>query len=305
MADSKKTKKRLVLRTAATDQPQEVICRNADCGAKIPGHVRSCVVCGEDAGFPNVRAAQDPKEKAALAARYQAAQADARSRGCADRLEEFRQAANQASAVLCRPIGKVAELVNSDNELYTTFYQLVEAWARLPEDNEWDKARGSVDAILFPHYHSEISFAALSIDGRGVTGYGALALVLSDVAIRLRSTVFEKNSIQFCREHQVVAGDPAPAGYRAEWRERGTLAAAKLYATITSATTEDQFAGILMDESGGTTADFVEVHIYGPLHRRAITRVAGTKPQRRADQVLLRSVKAKLDEIGVPFEELP
>jgi len=194
--------------------------------------------------------------------------------------------------------------VSSDNELYATFYQLVEAWTRLPEDNEWDKARGSVDSLLFPHYHSEIRFAALSIDGRGMTGYGGLVLVLSDVAIRLRSTVFEKNAIQFCREHQVVAGGPAPWGYRAEWGERGTLAAAKLHATIASATTKDQFAGILMDQSGSTTADFVEVHIYGPLHRRAIARVAGKEPQRRADQVLLRSVKAKLKEIGVPFEKL-
>ena len=306
MSDKKRTKKK----QSPSPQPREipqpgVVCQNPECREPIARHSRICVVCGSDAGFPNVRASQEPNEKIALDKRLRAAQADAEQRGCGSHLEDFRQAVNQSRAVLCRPIGKVAELLSSDNELYTTFYQSVESWARMPEDNEWDRGRGSVDALLFPHYHQEIRFAALSLDGQGMTGYGGLTMILSEVAIRARATVFEKNTIQFCRDHQVLAGGTAPSGYRAEWNDRGTLAAAKLYAKIAPETTADEFNGILMDSSGATTADFIEVHIYGPLHRRAITKVIGKVPQRHADKVLLKSISAKLEAINIQVVSVP
>ncbi len=138
-----------------------------------------------------------------------------------------------------------------------------------------------------------------------MTGYGGLTIVLSEVSIRSRATVFEKNTMQFCREHGVIAGEAAPLGYRAEWADKGTLAVAKLHAKILPDTSKDKFPGILMDRSGATTADFVEVHIYGPIHRRAFTRVLGKEPTRRADKVLLNSIKRKLRTINVPFEKLP
>jgi hypothetical protein len=243
--------------------------------------------------------------KAALAARFEQAKENARDRGSSGPLDEFHEAVNHSCAVLSRPLAKVAEMVNSDNELYTTFYQLVEASARLPEDNEWDRGRASVDSLLFPHYHQDIRFAALSLDGSGLTGYGDVTIVLSEVSIRARATVFEKNTVQFCREHGVIAGGTVPLGYRAEWTDRGMLAVAKLHAKILPDTTKDQFPGILMDQSGATTADFIEVHIYGPIHRKAFTRVLGKKPKRGADKVLLRSIKAKLRTLNISLEELP
>ena len=104
-------------------------CLNGECSAEVPAHVRNCVVCGTDAGCPNVRSSK---------------------------------------AVVSLPLSRVNELVSSDNSLYCTYYQGVDADSRLPESNEWDSVRQSVDALVFPYYFKEIRFGALTLDGRRI-----------------------------------------------------------------------------------------------------------------------------------------
>lgn len=279
-----------------------VTCRNPECGEGVPAHLRHCVVCETDAGCPNVRAADNIREKHALAQRVREACDDAEARGCIEQLGKFQDAVMQSKAVIARSVAKISELVNNDNELYSTFYQQIDAKSRLPEDNEWDAGRESVDSLLFPHYHKEIRFASLSLNERGLPGYGGLTLVLKDGAIRDRATVFEKNTMVFCREHSVVAGSSVPIGFRAVWKDRADLAVAKLHTEITADTTDAHFPEILVPSSGERTSDFVEVHVYGELHRRAIAKVTGKEPKEKADKLLLRSVKTKLASLGVPVE---
>jgi hypothetical protein len=281
-----------------------VKCRNQECGESVPAHARNCMVCGEDAGFPNVRAADDAQERAALSARVQDARAQAEQKGTLACLERFRAAVNQSSAVICRSIAMVYQLVQADTELHNTFYQQVEAWGRVPEDNEWDKGRESVDALVFPHYHKDIRFAALSLNDQGMSGYGALTVVLKDVAIRNRATVFEQNTMTFCKERGVVAGGTVPRGYRAVWAERGDLAAAKLHERLSATTTDEEFPGVLLPVSGARDGDCIEAHVYGPLHRRAIAKVTGKEPKNTPDKVLMKSVRAKLLAIDVPVESV-
>jgi len=45
-----------------------------NCHEEIPDHVRSCVVCGTDAGYPNVRAALRNEEVSALKLRVKEAE---------------------------------------------------------------------------------------------------------------------------------------------------------------------------------------------------------------------------------------
>jgi len=112
----------------------------------------------------------------------------------------------------------VSELLSSDNTLFATFYQSVHGDARLPEDNEWDRIRQSVDSLLFPYYYDQLRYAALSVDGSGVTGYGEYCVVLKDAAITNRASVFEEDTVLFVKHHRIVAGDPLPPGFRAIWR---------------------------------------------------------------------------------------
>ena len=200
-------------------------------------------------------------------------------------------------AVLCRPFGVVQKLVSTDNELYATFYGLINGESRLPENNKYDTGRRSVDSTLFPHYEEHIRFAALSLDGKGLTDYGSCCLVLKDSSIANRATVFEENSFTFCQKFRVVVGEKIPAGYRATWSNRYNLAVAKLGNELTATTSESDFPKYLLGKNSKDGSDFIEVHIFGPIHRRAIDCLIVTKPKNREDRVLLRSIEKKLGEI--------
>ena len=206
-----------------------------------------------------MRVADTPAERDALGKRHQAAHADVDHRGCGPVLDQFEEAVRHSSAALTRPWGTAQALLSSDDVLYATFHQLVTAEARQPEDNEFDRARPGVDATLFPHYHEQIRFAALSLDGRGAGSYGGCSIVLKESIIAHRTTVFEENSLVFCRRHRVVAGGPLPPGYRAVWDERARLAAAKLYKEIDDQTGPDDFPKLLLKQAGKTGQDdFIE-----------------------------------------------
>ena len=191
---------------------------------------------------------------------------------------EFFGALMSSTAVICRSPSKVKELVSSANELYATFYQLVGAGARRLEGTKMDLQRRIADSIMFPYYEDQIRFATLSLDGVGATAYGDCSIVVKDIAISERATVFEENSVLFCEKLELGVASPLPPGYRATWQDRAMLATAKLEPWIGSATNATEFPAILI---GGTGQDFVEVHIFGALDRGSIERIVARKPKGR------------------------
>jgi hypothetical protein len=272
-----------------------------NCHEEIPGHVRSCVVCGTDVGYPNVRAALRDEEVSALKLRVKEVEEDANLRGCKSVLTKFCDSAANSSVVVGLPLGKINELLSSDAQLFATFYKSVGGEARLPEDNKWDKIRQAVDTLLFPFYAEHIRFGSLSIDLSGIPNYGQYFMVLKELAIKDRATVFEENSIIFIQKRRIVPGDPLPFGYRTTWMNRGSLVIAKLGKRLTTATTEGEFPQLVAN-SAIAEPDFIEVHIYGPIHRRAIKHISGPEPRQKADKVLLKSISKKLREIGATLE---
>ena len=122
------------------------------CGQDVPEHVDRCPVCGRDVGFPNVRAAEQDDERAALDDRYRSASEDAVRRGCQEILTNFEKAVRTSKAVFCRSLGVASEPLSSEQALFATFYSQIRAGARLPEDNEFDRMRGPIDQTLFPYY---------------------------------------------------------------------------------------------------------------------------------------------------------
>ncbi|OGW46534.1 MAG: hypothetical protein A2Y66_09060 [Nitrospirae bacterium RBG_13_41_22] len=272
-----------------------------NCHEEIPEHVHDCVVCGTDVGYPNVRAALHKEEVSALKLRVKETEEDASLRGFKSVLDKFRDSVAQSVVVISCSLGKINELLSGDNQLYTTFYKAIGGESRLPEDNEWDKIRMAVDSLIFPYYAEHIRFGSLSIDLTGISGYGVYCMVLKETAIKDRATVFEENSIMFIKKHRIVPGDTLPQGYRATWMDRSSLAVAKLGKRLTPTTTETEFPKLLAS-SDTTDPDFIEVHIYGPIHRRAIKYLSGPEPRQKADKVLIKSISRKLTEIGATME---
>ena len=179
-----------------------MICSN--CETEIREFERICPACGKDLGLPNVRVAKEAREKTALVKRYE----DAGLKSSTDVLLRFQAALRLSAAVICRSISNTMQLISSDNELYASFYELVGVGARRPEKSVIDRERLIADDLLFPHYKDKIRFAALSSDGIGVTDYGSCSLVLKTLAISDRATVFEENSLEFCRTRGLGVGRP-------------------------------------------------------------------------------------------------
>lgn len=280
-----------------TESPMR--CGNPGCQEEVPGHERSCLVCGRDAGYPNVRAAATREEVKAVDNRFQAAQASSKSGGYHDELLRFEDAVSRSQAVICRHLSTVHTLVSSDNELFSTYYNQVTANMRIPEDNEWDRAREALESAVFPHYHREISYGVLSLDGVGQTAYGPVSIALKESSISDRASVFDEPLFPFFRSRKILAGQAPPLGHRATWEHRGRLAAAKLHSALDQGTKPSEYQDILLSPQSDPEGDCIEAHIYGPIHRRAISGVIAKIPTRRADKAILESVKRKLQEIGV------
>lgn len=275
------------------------------CSTNVSTHLQRCHVCGTDIGFPNVRAAQEAGEEAALDARLASAKIAARARGSLLALEGFSNAVAKSSAVLARSLGDLEAFVKSDNVLYVNFHSQVRARSRIPENNDWDKGRVAAESTVHPHYFEEINYTALSVDEFGVLWWGEYSIVLKEMHIATRTSVFEENPFLFCERHRVTAGKPAPLGYRATWARRQDLAVAKLANKVTGSTKSDQYAPILLHQGASRAdADFIECHTFGPIHRTSIERVTGPRPKGGPDLVIWRSVVASLQKLGAIVQEV-
>jgi hypothetical protein len=187
------------------------------------------------------------------------------------------------TSVACKgmPRWELDRLMSSETATAATYYQQISGNCRIPDDNEWDRLRRITDSAFFQCYGHEINFAALSTNRNWLSNYGDGAVFFRERMIAHRSTVFETNTVTWLNER---SGDiKIPAGYRANWKNRGMLAVAKLgeasYAQNVDIDT-------LLLSCGTSTANdvFMEVHICGGFTIRS------------ADAVIVR--KGALGELG-------
>lgn len=278
--------------------------RCCKCGEEVSLNRRYCTVCNTDAGFPNVRVARREREADALTARYSDAVVSAEARGVSAELGAFEAAVGTSKAVMNRSLGALSNWLNGQSGLFLTFHKQVEYLDRDPEKTECDQQREAAEAAINPYYYRDLSFAALTLDGRGMLYYGPYSVTLKSVTIEDRASVFEQNPFYFNRVHHVVAGQAPPSGYRSPWEGRGRLAVAKLQAGIVPGCTAIQFPDILMEpRRSKSDCDFVEVHIFGSVNRLGIERIVGPKPTTRPDRVIWQQMARKAKEYGATVEE--
>jgi hypothetical protein len=273
----------------------------SDCGNSFHLSQPQCPHCGRPGLYGNVYAAEDADEVNALEERYQLAKHDAATRGSDTAIGNFETALLNSQAVIARPVNEVQRLATSDNELYATYYQLLNSPIRLPTGEKWDVLRASADSSLFPNYKEEIRFGALSLDGLGVSNYGECFIVLKTDMIAHRASVFEENSVRWIQEIKFKDAHDLPKGYRATWDHRGKLSVAKLASKIDATTPSGQYSEILMRQGASTEEDdFVEVHIWGSMTIRTIERVTFNPRSKKAARIITgRANQEKLAKFGV------
>lgn len=264
-----------------------------------------CPHCARPGRFPNVLAAEDPEERAALDEKYNRAIQEAATRNCEKEIRDFEAAASTSKAVITCWLLQVSRLVDTDKEIYATFYELRDTPLRLPTGGKWNIWRNAVDGALFPNYMEKIRFASLSLDGTGSSHYGDCSLVLRDNMIAHRTSVFEDNSILFILRRAITVEELAdlPKGYRATWLERSRLCIAKIAKKLTPNTHSDEYARLLMKQ-GITSADddFVEAHIWGLITRRTIEKVVVTQPRKKGRRAILKALGEKISQAGGALE---
>lgn len=273
------------------------------CGTSPSARDRFCDVCLKDVGFPNVRAATKPEEVARLSSRLRMAKTSATRQGTEAELTRLQQLAVSSTAVFNRSLGSLHTWLFSDSPLFHSFVKQINL-GRRPQANIWDEQRISAENTVNPLYSDELVFAVLSPHGGGLAHYGPYTVALDEKLVAHRSTCFEMNPFYFNAKFNVVSGSPAPIGYRCTWSKRPDLAAAKLWEKVQVGMDDVALGDLLMEPRGGAAdCDFIEVHIYGPIHRRAIRRVSGPRPSSAPDQVLWQHIRDTLQASGVVVEE--
>ena len=268
-----------------------------ECGNEIQQPAERCPHCGRPGYFWNVIMAMESAEREALERRYQTVKRDATSRGADGPLQDFENAIARSKAVIARSEGEVLRLATSTRQLYSTYYQHIEAGVRLPDGDEWDVLRELADTVLFPKYKKDMRFGALSLDGIGLSNYGSCSIVLRNELISYRTSVFEENSALFMERHDIkISRNPnLPKGYRATWGDRAKLCIAKVSPRIDSTTNSDKYSELLLLEGATSEGDeFVEVHIWGPMTVLTMERVIVTAPQSSKRATIIKAIRAKL-----------
>jgi hypothetical protein len=275
------------------------------CGRSPAPYARLCDVCQSDVGFPNVRAAQSPTERAQLRIRIRAAYEIARSRTAQREFSALGNIAGKSRATFNRRLASLHTWLMSESPLFINFFGQIAA-GRIAQDNTWDRQRASAENAISPHFYRDLSIAALTTSLSDLSYYGPYKITLREELIAHRSTVFEKNPFFFCKEHTIVAGEDAPFGYRAEWRHRGALAKAKLGHKVAPGMSASNLADLLTERRGNAPdCDFIEVHIFGPIHRAAIERLEGPRPIDSADILIWSQVCRIIQEAGGQVKEIP
>ena len=277
-----------------------------NCSEPIPLTVTDCPHCGRAVGFPNVQLAIQKEQQERLQERYDLALAKASADGTRALVEQFEATCETSEAVICRYLGELSRLANSDDEIYATFYQRVDSGLRIPGGSTWDTLRAMADTALFGEQNKKhIRFAALSLDGKGLTNYGECSLVLKTPMIAHRSSVFEENSVIFMRKHGITAANDyqIPVGHMAAWDDRRKLCVAKLAGSVVPGDSVTTFPSILLG-SGTTTGDdhFVEVHIWGSITIRSVREIRVDRWVTQPSDVEIQVLEDRLSRYSIALK---
>jgi hypothetical protein len=248
--------------------------------------------------------ASQPEMLAELETRFIESRERARIRGAGTQVALLEAAAGRTAAVVSTSLEMTRNLLDRDNALYSGYHLQVRAMVRQAASPQNDSMRGAVDCSMYGSAADQITFCALSSDGRGLPSYGRCFLRLREVAVEQRSSILEENSYSFMINRSLL-GHRIPWGYLARWCDRAKLVVAKLADRLTSATDQADFADMIL-HSGITRDDdsFLEVHLFGPFNGQAIESVsARVNRKNRIESAMASWIREKLAADGKDWFE--
>lgn len=215
-------------------------------------------------------------------------------------LQEFEQSCEKSHAVFNCPLSKLHREISSGTDVFETYYDLERLRLRseTPSTFNWAKLRPQAEIELLGNekHINQLHYAALSLDGRGLDGYGECTVQFNEAMISHRATCFEGNSALLFAEKQDFNGF-----LRSSWQDRGRLCVAKIGGKLDNSMSAHDFPGILLKKGPSQTEDeFVEIHIFGTITAQTFqsVEIAISKNSNR-HRTLWKAVKEKLDKNGI------
>lgn len=271
------------------------------CGVPVTESLRHCPSCGNDLGFPNVRAATEAIEVNALMSRYKDALANADKRGLSKEFAALVLAVNSNShVVVAMPLLYARTFLIDPRTLYGSYEGLMGAGIRLPAPFINDSDRHAVSGKLFASYASDIRYGVLSLDAVGLSNYGLVFVRLRDVAIEQRVSFLHENSYLFMDALQVPVRGTLPHGFRCNWQNRDKLVAAKIEPILLPGSTETDWARQLVAQGANREEDrCVEAHIFGTFNAESVASIEFAGPgSSREERNDIDSIKEFMERRG-------
>lgn len=243
------------------------------CGAPTNIQVRNCESCNYDLGFPNVRLAKSQAEQEALNNRFEGALEEAQRKSVESEFTSFVSKVNQRSGVVVSaPAITALNLIQDPRFLYQNYEKLVESGSRSPAEIENDKQRRVAVGAVFGSYGNELRYGVLSLNSQGLPTYGDVFLRLGDRQVKDRVAFLEMNSYKFANKFPEAN---KPAGYLADWNNRGQLAGVKVIRNFRNGLNSTQQEQLILQSDGKRREndEYIEALIYGTFNRYSIESV--------------------------------
>lgn len=281
-----------------------LICPNPECQAENERNADICRECGGSLGFVNVNLLSDPYFQNGLDERYNAVTA----KSVAAETQRFEAiVVSEGKAIINMPSELLYLLVN-ENEDYLSYQRGVEQGKLLKKAFLNDRIRCMVESAFYGFDGRNIVYAALALDGNGVSSYGDASVVLRTKNIEKRATVFEKDTLVLfdeLTEQGWKVKEIIPAGHCGTWYERAKIAAIKHGTQIESSHQTADFAALILKSNGERTNDeFIELHIFNRVNPANFEKVTFQKmPVKTYDQLQFKILKSKLSDLRVEVVE--
>lgn len=273
------------------------------CGAEVFDYENRCVRCTWPQGFPNVRIADSRDERKALDARARRARRHAVKSGAGSELDRLIAMAEAAPIAFNRKLIQLFQWCQEPDQCFRPWLWKVAQGQRVIPD-KFNIGRMAFEHNVNPGFSDNINFGYLDVGDQNGPSYGPYKVRFHTAAVSRRTTFLETNAYYFCHEHGVVDPSLVPPGYRASWKRSGKLAEAKLGGKVRSGMSDSDLQKLLVRPEGdGVTEDFLEAHIYNPLHISAIESVRGPEPSPEETR-MWEYVTSTLTGVGVTVKVL-
>jgi hypothetical protein len=221
--------------------------------------------------------------RADLIRNYAAALDDARQRGVTAQVQQLETILQDSIATINIDAKLLSNMAKGQN--YLSYYNAFALGLRRIAEREYHAHRLAVDAKIHTGYESEIVNAALSPDGRGLTNYGEITLVLEEETIEDRASLMRENAFDFYERYQLGRRNAKEeSGWRSTWVNRSQLGVAHLCPSITPATAgHDLVSHVLFCGSTRPEDRYIEIHIYGEVSWQSLSKVVLEKPLTTSD----------------------